>query len=177
MLSERRLAAERDRFVQLFDQAPAFLAVLRGPDHIFDFVNQGYLALIGHRSVVGRTVAEALPDAAAQGYVALLDEVYRTGKPYTATGAKYVAQVSPEAAPDERYVDFVYQPITDRDGAVAGILVQGVDVTARTAADRALALNRSRLDYATRLSGVGFWSCNICRSIDSNGTTGSRSDR
>ena len=44
---------------------------------------------------------------------------------------------------------------------MVGILVQGVDVTARTLSDRALALNRARLDYATRLSGVGFWYCDL----------------
>ena len=161
VLSERKLAAERERFVQLFDQAPTFLAVLRGPDHLIELANPGYLALIGHRPVVGRTVAEALPEVVAQGYVALLDEVYRTGKPYSAASSKYLAQVSPDAPVDERYVDFVYQPITDPDGSVVGILVQGVDVTARTATDRALAMNRARLDYATRLSGVGFWYCDL----------------
>ena len=36
VLSERKLAAERERFVQLFDQAPTFLALLRGPDHVID---------------------------------------------------------------------------------------------------------------------------------------------
>ena len=39
--------------------------------------------------------------------------------------------------------------------------MQGVDVTSRLATDRALALNRARLDYATRLSGVGFWYCDL----------------
>jgi signal transduction histidine kinase len=161
VLAERRLSAERERFVQLFDQAPTFLAVLRGPDHVVELVNPGYLKVIGHRSVVGRKLADALPDAVEQGYLALLDEVYRTGKPFSAYGAKYAAQVSSGGPIDERYVDFVYQPITDSDGAVSGVLVQGVDVTARAEADRALALDRARLDYATRLSGVGFWYCDL----------------
>ena len=97
----------------------------------------------------------------AQGYVALLDEVYRTGKPFSATGAKFTLR---EAAGDslaQRYVDFIYQPMTSRNGVVTGILVQGVDVTARSASDHALALNRSRLEYATRLSGIGFWYCDL----------------
>lgn len=50
---------------------------------------------------------------------------------------------------------------TTDDGRVAGTLAQGADVTARTAADRTLAMYRSRLDYATRLSGVGFWYCDL----------------
>jgi signal transduction histidine kinase/ActR/RegA family two-component response regulator len=161
VLAERRLSAERERFVQLFDQAPTFLAVLRGPEHVIELVNPGYLRVIGHRSVVGRRFADALPDAVEQGYLALLDEVYRTGTPFSAQGAKYAAQVSPEGPVVERYVDFVYQPISDRDGSVSGILVQGADVTARAMADRALAQDRARLDYATRLSGVGFWYCDL----------------
>jgi len=161
VLSERKLASEREQFVQLFEQAPTFLAVLRGPQHVIELANPGYLALVGHRAVVGRTVADALPEAAAQGYVSLLDEVYRTGKPYSASSSRFLSQASPDGSIDERFVDFVYQPMTDRDGSVVGILVQGVDVTARAAADRALALNRARLDYATRLSGVGFWYCDL----------------
>jgi len=161
VLSERKLAAEREQFLRLFDQAPTFLAVLRGPEHVFEMANPGYQKLIGNRPVVGRTIADALPEVAAQGYVAILDEVYRTGRPYTATAAKYVMPTSPGAPGEERYVDFVYQPFTESDGSVIGILVQGVDVTGRAVADRALALDRARLDYATRLSGVGFWYCDL----------------
>jgi len=161
VLSERKLASERDNFFQLFDQAPTFLAMLRGPDHLFEMANPSYLALVSYRPVVGRTVAEALPEAVAQGYVALLDEVYRTGKPYTAWGSKFVYRPTPGAPFEERYVDFVYQPITGRDGTVSGILVQGVDATARSTGERALAMSRARLDYATRLSGVGFWYCDL----------------
>ena len=161
VLAERKLASERERFVQLFDQAPTFLALLQGPDHVIEMANPGYLALVGHRPVVGRKLAEALPDAVEQGYLALLDEVYRTGKPYSASGSRYAFQFSPGAPAIERYVDFVYQPITGSDGAVGGILVQGADVTSRTIADHTLALNRARLDYATRLSGIGFWYCDL----------------
>jgi signal transduction histidine kinase len=161
VLSARRLAQERERFVQLFDQAPTFLVVLEGPQHVIRLANPGYLNLIGHRPVVGRTVADALPEAAAQGYLELLDRVYRTGQPFSATGMKFTAELSPGGPLDERFLDFVYQPITGADGSVTGIFVQGVDVTARATADRALALSRSRLDYATRLSGVGFWYCDL----------------
>jgi signal transduction histidine kinase len=161
VLAERKLKSEREKFLQLFDQAPTFLAVLRGPEHRFEMVNPGYLALISHRPVVGRTLADALPEAVAQGYSALLDEVYRSGKPYSALGARFVFQATPDGPPEERYVDFVYQPMTERDGAVVGILVQGVDVTGRTMANRALDVSRARLDYATRLSGVGFWYCDL----------------
>ena len=63
------LSGERERLAQLFEQAPGFMAVLRGPEHRFELVNPSYLRLVAHRPVLGRTVAEALPEAASQGYV------------------------------------------------------------------------------------------------------------
>jgi PAS domain-containing protein len=31
--------------------------------------------------------------------------------------------------PEERYIDFVYQPIVEPDGSVTGIFVHGIDIT------------------------------------------------
>mgnify|MGYP003401679112 CR=1 FL=1 len=60
--------------------APAFMALLGGPEHRFEIVNPLYLQLIGERELVGRTVAQALPETVEQGFVALLDRVYVTGE-------------------------------------------------------------------------------------------------
>ncbi|MEP6907577.1 MAG: PAS domain-containing protein, partial [Pseudoxanthomonas sp.] len=92
-------------------------------------VNPAYLALIGQRDVIGKTVAEALPDAVQQGYLDLLDEVYRSGKAYSTSGAKYEITTAPGEATLERHLDFVYQPITDAQGQVTGIFVEGFDVS------------------------------------------------
>jgi PAS domain S-box-containing protein len=148
VLTERRLAAERTRLEQLFEQAPTFTAVLRGPQHLFEFANPGYLHLVGDRPVVGRHVAEALPEAVAQGYLELLDRVYRSGEPFIATGARYAMQSSATEHAVERYLDFVYQPIRDADGQVSGIFVQGADVTPRALAEAALRAKEAQLELA-----------------------------
>jgi len=122
---------------QMFEQAPTFMALLRGPEHRFDLANPSYLRLIGDREVVGRTLAEALPDAVAQGVVDVLDEVYRTGVPYTANGARFLIQAEPGGPSEERFLDFVYQPLRDADGKVNAIFVEGADVTERTLSERA----------------------------------------
>jgi PAS domain S-box-containing protein len=119
----------------LFEQAPGFMAMLTGPEHRVAFVNSGYLKLIDHRDIVGRTIAASLPEATAQGYVALLDQVYGSGEAYVANSAKYTTLSAPGGSFNERYLDFVYQPIRDLDGTVTGILVQGVDVTERVLSD------------------------------------------
>ena len=83
-------------------------------------------------------MAEALPEAEPQGYLALLDKVFATGKPYTAHGAGIVVQAAEGGPAVERIMDFVYQPIRGGDGKVTGIFVVGSDVTDRARADAAL---------------------------------------
>ncbi len=130
--------AERDRLAQLFAQAPSFMAMLGGPDHIFELANQAYLRLVGHRAILNRTLAAALPDVVAQGYLDRLDEVFQSGQAFRSKGAKYAAQAVPGGPVDERFVDFIFQPIRDDDGAVTGIFVEGADVTDRALAERQL---------------------------------------
>lgn len=129
------LAEERSLLRQLFLQAPGFLCFLRGRDHVFELANAAYEKLIGHRQIRGKTVREALPEVAAQDFLDLLDRVFQTGIPFVGRGVKVLLQQVPGAAPEERYVDFVYQPITGADGKVAGIFVQGSDITAQKCAE------------------------------------------
>ena len=141
--AERSLKRERESFAQLFDQAPSFMVMLVGPDHRIELANPNYLKLVGHRTIIGRTVADALPDAAEQGYLALLDSVYSSGETYSAVGASYNVQAVPDGPVDERYLDFVLQPIRDESSRVTGIFVEGVDVTSRIASERrTIALHR-----------------------------------
>ena len=139
----RRLASERDQLAQLFEQTPSFMAMLAGPEHRFELANPAYLALVDNRPLLGKTVAEALPETVEQGFVKRLDEVFATGKAFVARGAKYTQTRTGTAARD-RYLDFVYQPIKDDTGRVTGIFVEGADVTERAEADAALRASETR---------------------------------
>ncbi len=135
-LREARAVAERaeSRLRDVFAQAPGFLAVLRGPEHVFEFVNSSYQQLVGRNALVGVPVADALPEVAQQGFIDLLDNVYRTGVPYVGREVPVMLQRSPGAEPVERWVDFVYQPLTNHDGTIGGIVAHGSDVTEAVAA-------------------------------------------
>ena len=137
MEAARVLTRQRDRLTALFEQAPIFMALLEGADHRVTFANPGYVNLIGGRRVLGRAVAEALPETAEQGYVALLDSVVRSGVAHAQNEARY-ARPSASGEISERYVDFVYQPIKDDEGKVTGVFVLGADVTDRALANAAL---------------------------------------
>jgi PAS domain S-box-containing protein len=140
-------AAEMERLRQLFEQSPSFIAVLRGPDHRFELINPSYAQLVAHRDVVGRTVREAVPEVEGQGFFELLDRVYATGEASTGRAAPIAIQRTPGAAPEQRLLDFVYQPMRNAEGAVAGVFVEGIDVTA--AHDAVAALRASEAQFRT----------------------------
>jgi PAS domain S-box-containing protein len=161
VLSARRAAEEKERFSELFEQAPSFMAMLRGPEHRIELANPSYMRLIGRRDVLGRTVAEAIPEAGRQGFLELLDSVYRTGQPFAATGVRFAAQPVEGGPVDEHCLDFVYQPIKDASGAVTGVFVEGIDVTGRVVADAALRESEQQLRLATEAAEVGMWDLDI----------------
>ena len=125
---QRALDGERESLQRMFKEAPGFIAVVSGPEHKFTMANDAYLNLVGRREVVGHTVREVLPEVAEQGFIDLLDQVYRSGKPFVGRGAKVDLRHSPDSGTDERYLDFVYQPILT-DGEAIGVFIQGHDVT------------------------------------------------
>ncbi|EAU42115.1 putative signal transduction histidine kinase with GAF domain [Fulvimarina pelagi HTCC2506] len=131
--AEARTRAEEDRrrMVEMFEQAPSFMAMLRGPDHRYEYVNQAYRRMVGNREVLGRTVTEALPDAAEQGVIAILDQVFRTGETFVAEAAPFRSQPNSDNPSTDIYVDFVCQPVRDLNGEVTGIFIDGSDVTER----------------------------------------------
>ncbi|HEY9211365.1 MAG TPA: PAS domain S-box protein, partial [Ancylobacter sp.] len=138
VLAERWAAGERERLRRMFEQAPGFMAMLVGPDHVYDLANPAYMQLIGHRDVLGKTVREALPEVEGQGYFERLDHVFRTGEPYAGSALRVELQRSVYGQVEERFIDLVYQPVRSQDGTVIGIFSQGIDVTDRVIAEAAL---------------------------------------
>ena len=143
---------ERRRLSDLFRHAPAFMAVLRGPDHVYELTNDNYQRLIGERDVIGRPLRSALPEVAEQGYVAVLDRVLETGEPYVAEAAR-VDLFGADRSLDRRFLTFVFQPIVEADGSRSGIFVHGVDVTESVEArSNAEAANRAKSEFLAMMS-------------------------
>jgi signal transduction histidine kinase/ActR/RegA family two-component response regulator len=153
VLAERYRNEENQRLVELFEQAPGIIAVLRGPEQVFELTNSSYRQLMGGRQLVGLPVRDAVPEVEGQGFFELLDEVYRTGKPFVGRTLPLRIQRGPNAQMEELYIDFIYQPIRDATGAVAGIFVEGSDVTVRKKVEDELrAANRQKDQFLAMLA-------------------------
>ena len=155
--AEERLKTEGERLRQMFEQAPGFVATLVGPDHVFENANNAYLQLVDHRDIVGKPVREALPEVVEQGFLDLLDRVFSTRRPYVGNGMRVLLKRQHDMAPDERYLDFIFQPVFDDAGRVTGIFVQGHDVTEQKTAEDALRESEARFRLAADNAPVMLW--------------------
>jgi PAS domain S-box-containing protein len=145
-----RLSMESSFLRELFEQAPSFMALLTGPDHVFTLANHTYLQTVGRRNIVGLPLDEALPEIRGQGFVDVLNSVRASGEPFIASGAKVVLHREEGSRPEERYLDFIYQPIRNRDGDVTGIFVEGQDVTERLRGEQQLRLVVNELNHRVK---------------------------
>ena len=155
------LSSEIGLMRSLFRQAPGFMAVLTGPDHVFSLANAAYEQLVGRRDLVGRSVAEALPEVVDQGFVRLLDQVVQTGEPYIGRGTHVRLATGPDAVPEDHYLDFIYQPFRDATGAIAGVFVQGNDITEQKKAEQELTRQTTILRLAQAAGGFGTFEWDI----------------
>ena len=134
----QRQSEENERLRLLFEGAPGFAALLLGPSHVFEMHNDAYSALIGGRSVLGKTISEALPEAVEQGFVHILDEVFFSQRAFVGREAPYTSVRASDAARVDFYVDFIFQPMLGPDGESVGVFVQGHDITEQTLAKQQL---------------------------------------
>ena len=132
--TNRALYADRDRLRQMFDQAPGFIALLTGEDQTFELVNAAYQQLVGDRPLLGVPARDAVPEI-YRDYGAVLERAYATGEAFVGHGLA-VTVVDQVGDSQQRYLDFVFQPLTDGAGKVFGIFLEGADVTERIRAEQ-----------------------------------------
>jgi len=128
--AELAAGSERRRLYELFMQAPAAIAVLRGPTLVFELANPLYLEVARKNDdIIGKPIFQALPEIKGQTIEKILLDVYNTGKPYIGKEVMVKLMKHKTGIAEDVYFNFVYQPFLNEHGAVDGIMVHAVDVT------------------------------------------------
>ena len=169
VMDRQILQNERQRLQQIFMNAPASIAVLRGTNHVFELANPNYMQLIGRKTpITGLSLVEALPEIESQGFVELLNGVYESGQPFIGSEIEVLLDRDNNNQLETVYLNFVYQPllsaITEDTPVqvVEGILVHAVDVTEQVTARHQLEQlfsdqqrQREVLEMAQRAGNIG----------------------
>jgi PAS domain S-box-containing protein len=133
LAAAEQLAQQRETYYRIFEQTPAAVAILRGPEHQLDYFNPAYQQLFPKGLTAGRTIAELQPEAVEHGFVALLDHVFETGETHFGYEHMLAIQQPDGQPPRPAYFDFTYQLFME-DGRPAGISVFASEVTERVLA-------------------------------------------
>ncbi|MBC7712389.1 MAG: response regulator [Rhizobacter sp.] len=126
--------SERQKFETLFHNTPAAMAILKGPNLIFERVNDEYLKLVNHRDIIGKPMAEALPEILVQpGYFQRMKDVFITGETYTAKETKTVLTHS-QTDSNALFIDVTYKRMNFHNGGPYGIFIYASEVTEKVQA-------------------------------------------
>jgi signal transduction histidine kinase len=112
--------SERVNLRNLFKQTPEMVCILRGPQHVFEFVNEAHIRALGF-DATGKSVREAQPESIE--IHGILDQVYKTGE--TAELREIPITVTDRL----RYFDLTYAARKDGAGNIDGIMILGVEIT------------------------------------------------
>lgn len=130
--SERaRAEAEgaRQHLGQIVEAIPTAIAVTRGADHVYDVVNSAYLRLAGWRELTGRPVREAFPEMQSDGFIEILDRVYKDGAQVQLPDSRAVYTRQVGGGLYEGYFTVSLAPLRTRDNRIIGIVAAGIEVT------------------------------------------------
>jgi len=126
----------RNRLLEtIVENAPAAIALLRGPDFIFEVVNPAYAAIAPGIPMLGRRVADVFPDI-SHIVVPLLGNVLLTGEPFRVDDEPLAISRCPGAPLETGYFSFSYTRINDgQDPESHSILVLVLETTLQKRAE------------------------------------------
>jgi signal transduction histidine kinase len=157
--ARRSAELDRVRLQALVAQAPAYVFILRGPQHRLELCNKAGERLFDPKrtETLGRPVVELLPKP-VRCHLPLWDRVYQTGEPLEARELM-APVVADDGSVEERCFNFVLQPLRGPEGRIDGVMSFAFDVSgevqARRRIDAALhdaeAANRAKDEFLAML--------------------------
>ena len=157
VLAERRASEMQEHQRQMLRQMPGFVGMLTGPDLVYTYVNDAYVAISERTDFVGRRFRDVFADIEGQGYFEAFENAFHSGKGIVTRGM----ELRLHGRHEPQYVDFVLEPICDDAGAVTGLFVGGYETTELYRGNKALREAEERLRLAVENAEVGFWDLDL----------------
>lgn len=150
----KRLQDERDRFHTILICSPVLIAVLRGPEFIYEFANPKYLKATGKtKKIIGKSMCDVFPEL-NDALVPVLQKVFHSGESFSQNEFHVRLDVNNDGNPEDFYFNFVYEPLKEAK-QVTGILIHALDVTQHVLTRKKLEENEQRFRLAERAGNIG----------------------
>jgi two-component system sensor kinase FixL len=160
-----RVRQERDALHALYQHTPDFIATTHGAGHCFTFANDAFRRLVGSRGVLGQRVADALPELATQGFTAVLNDVFASGKSFAGKSMAVDLRRGSGASGETRFIDFICQAIRGPEGDITGIFCEGHDVTEQKQAAEQVHRLQADVIHLARVSAMGTMAATLAHEL------------
>ncbi|WP_202552441.1 sensor histidine kinase [Ginsengibacter hankyongi] len=154
---EKAVELERQRFLDLYAQAPSCMGVIKGPTYVYELANPLYLQLIDKKDIIGKTVKEVLPELESQGIFELLDGVYNTGETFSASEMLVKFDFHGDGQLVDTYLNFIYQAHRDIENKIDGIFFFAIDVTEQVLSRKKIEESAKRYRQIVETAQEGIW--------------------
>lgn len=123
---------------KLLEEIPAQIAIVTGPNLVYDFINPRYKnELFPNREVLGKPLLDVLPEVGGQPIFDALQHVYKTGETFTGNEICIPLAKEPGGPIQDHYFNVFYQALRDESGKIVSVLSFKYEIT-----DLVLAKNR-----------------------------------
>lgn len=154
---EKSVIVERQRFMDLYNQSPSVMGILKGPNHVYEMANPLCLKLIGKSDIIGKSVKEVLPELESQGIFELLDNVYNTGITFSANEMLVRFDYNGDGKLVDKYLNYIHQAHRDSTGEIDGILFFAIDVTEQVLSRKHIEESEKKYRQIVETAQEGIW--------------------
>jgi signal transduction histidine kinase len=134
---KREMESRSRNLDRLFDNSFGFLAFLKGPDHVYEYVNAGHQKIV-RKNFTGHAIKEVLPKALKLQKV--MEHVFTTGE-------SIFDEEQPVTIGDKiHYMNANYVASLDETGKIDGVMAWGIDVTEQVTARKKIEETNTSLE-------------------------------
>ena len=155
----------------IFQNAPAAIAVFEGPEHRYIMANLAYQKQYNRqeKDFLGKSLREVFPEFEGTSTFEIFDNVYKTGETYTAR--EYVVMMDGEnnGILTQRYFNFSVEALKNESKEIYGLMAMAYDITEQVEAR--MKIKESEVKYRTLFNSIdqGFLLGEIIRNKEGKG--------
>ena len=144
VLARQKIEESEQRYRTLITESTVAIALYYGADFRVQYINDIMLRYWGKdNSVIGKPLAEALPEIRDQPFLDKLAAAFQSGESYTGTEEEAILLAGGKLQPF--YFNYIYKPLRDSEGRVYAIHHMAMDVTQQVLAGKKVEQSESIL--------------------------------
>ncbi len=148
------LETSEARFRSLIEEAPIPTCLFVGRDLVIEVANPSMIDVWGKGwSVIGRPLAQALPELESQPFLRIIDEVFTTGIMHETKAGRADLVINGELK--TYYFDYTFKALRDTTGEIYAIMEMAVDVTGQVLSRQKVEESEITLRGAIEMAELG----------------------